>query len=140
MGEQLTKFLYIGVAVLLTVAALTFFFSSYGDYQAYIERSGDFVKKDDIIARSDQSPEVMYQGSEVITFILEKRRQDEAALLSTVYGSSSQPASSQLPAIRVDAVDYQVMDLGTIQMDRNYLLNYQTDNQGKVTGMDFTGR
>lgn len=141
MDGHISRALTVGVAIMLFMLGFTLFLSGYTANERFLDVvMEDKNALDPVLVTDSESYTV--SGAEVTCFILEKVRQDEQAMLDTLYQQEQNGGELErpLPDILVDGRSYRDAALSSIHPDDAYHPSYSVDSSGRVIMIEFTER
>lgn len=139
MNDQVSKALYLGMALLLFAMAFTAFFALYRDYEEYYSHASDYSNQDRLLTQEPVSSESIMQGDEVVNLILEKRRNDADTLLQELYDDTA-AVIDPLPDISIDGINFMDYDLMAVNAEDGFDAEFKFDTSGNLVRIDLRKR
>jgi hypothetical protein len=135
MSDNITRALYLGVALLLFALAFSAFIYSYRELSGYFSAASGAAEPFGT-AEVDTTPvQAVMTGDEVISLVLDKRGDDADTLLRELYGAARGSADS-LPDIRIGGMSCADFDIMSIDVNGRYYAAYAFDRQGNPVSVD----
>lgn len=140
MNNNIEKILSISTGILLIAIAFTVFFTGYNRHLDYIDQSINVIDKDMMVGISEEDVQCHITGCEVIHRVIEEKANQEILELRSLYAAGPSLPSKYSPEILIDGKNAELVDFSEIDTARYYRVSYDTDSQGNIIRIIYSGK
>ncbi len=135
MSDNIEKALYLGVALMMFIAAITSFFYYYAQYEGFINQGQKRMSSNEMVNQRKDEAFFIISGEEVLHQILEMRKQDKADDIKSQYYDA---LSALRPKIFVNGEAHDRVDISNINLFQQYHIDYEISAEGVTTAIYYT--